>query len=111
MDIDTVLVTRKGVHLVRFNNAHDKQVALRRGIYFFDKKPFIVKAWNEGLTLKISSLQSLPIWIQFPERDIKYWGTESLSELGNMLGVPIKTDRITKETSALHYARMLVEVP
>jgi len=60
--------------------------------------------------LDTSSLQILPIWVQFPELDIKYWGLESLSKLGSMLGVPIKTDRVTKGKTALNYAHMLVEM-
>jgi len=31
-----------------------------------------VKAWNEELSLDISSLQTLPVWVQFPELEIKY---------------------------------------
>ena len=43
--------------------------------------------------------------------DIKYWGLESLSKIGSILGVPIKTDRFTKDRLFLHYARLLVEMP
>ncbi|KAJ8423454.1 hypothetical protein Cgig2_012911 [Carnegiea gigantea] len=41
---------------------------------------------------------------------IKYWGLDSLSKLGSMLGVLIKTDRVTKEKTALSYAHMLIEM-
>ena len=71
-DIDKVVQARRVVYLVRFNNLQDKLEVLKRGVYFFDRKPFIVKAWNEGLNLDIHSLQSLPIWVQFPELDLKY---------------------------------------
>jgi len=70
-----------------------------------------VKAWNESLSLDTSTLQSLPIWVQFPELDIKYWGVESISKLGSMLGIPIKMDRTTKEKTAIRYARVLIEMP
>ncbi|KAJ8435262.1 hypothetical protein Cgig2_026001 [Carnegiea gigantea] len=99
MDIDKVLFARKGVFIIRFHTLHDRT------------HPFIVKAWNEDLRLDFSSLQSLPISVQFPKLDIKYWGIESLSKIGSMLGIPIKTDKITKERSVLHYARMLIEMP
>ena len=109
--IDKVVMARKGVFQVRFTNLQDKRDVLQMRVYFFDKKSFIVKAWNEGLTLDISSLQSLPIWVQLPELDIKYWRIECLSKLGSMLGIPIKTDKITKEKSTLSYARLLIEMP
>ncbi|KAJ8419834.1 hypothetical protein Cgig2_030511 [Carnegiea gigantea] len=48
---------------------------------------------------------------RFPELDIKYWGLQSLSKLGSMLGIPLKTDKFTKEKSMLKYARLLVEMP
>ncbi|KAJ8421837.1 hypothetical protein Cgig2_004340 [Carnegiea gigantea] len=60
MEIDKVIMVRKGVFLVRFTNMHYK------------------------LT--------------------------SLSKLGSMFGMPIKTNRVTKEKIALQYARMLIEM-
>ncbi|KAJ8419773.1 hypothetical protein Cgig2_002904 [Carnegiea gigantea] len=36
---------------------------------------------------------------------------ESLSKIGSMLGIPIKTDKTTKEKAALSYARLLIEMP
>ena len=61
MDINKMVMARKGVYLVRFTNVQDKMAVIQRGVYFFDKKPFIVKAWNEDLTLDTSFLQTLPI--------------------------------------------------
>lgn len=48
--------------------------------------------------------------MQFPDLEIKYWGADFLSKLGSMLGIPVKTDRTTKEITALGYARMLIEM-
>ena len=56
MNIDIVLIAGKGVYRVRFSNVQDKLEVLQSGIFFFDKKPFIVEALNEGLTLDISFL-------------------------------------------------------
>ena len=54
MDIDKVIMVRKWVFLVRFTNLLDKMTVVQRGVYFFVRKLFIVKAWNEGLALDIS---------------------------------------------------------
>jgi len=110
-DIDKVLMVRKGVFLVRFNNMDDRMTVLKKGWYFFDRKPFIVKAWNKDLSLDTSNLHSIPIWVRFPTLDIKFWGINSLSKLGSMLGIPIKTDKATKDKSALAFARLLIEMP
>ena len=56
-------------------------------------------------------ITTLLIWIQLPELDIKYWGGQSLSKLGSILGIPLKTDKYTKEKMMLRYARLLVEMP
>ncbi|KAJ8421473.1 hypothetical protein Cgig2_007650 [Carnegiea gigantea] len=44
------------------------------------------------------------------ELNIKYWGMESLSKIGSLLGIPIETDKYTKEKTMLQSARLLIEV-
>ena len=46
LDIDEIIHVRRGVFLVRFGNLQDKQMVERRGVYYFDSKPFLVKGWN-----------------------------------------------------------------
>ncbi|KAJ8444542.1 hypothetical protein Cgig2_000821 [Carnegiea gigantea] len=89
----------------------DKLQVEKWGFYFFDSKPMLVKGWNPNMDLQTETIRSLPLWIQLPSLDIKYWGIESLSKNGSLLGVPIKTDKITKEKQAIRYARLLVEMP
>lgn len=109
--IDKIVVVRKGVFLVRFDSIEDKDRVLSHGFYYFNRKPFIVKGWNPDLDLNTDSLTSIPLWIQLPELDIKYWGVSSLSKICSVLGTPLKTDQYTKDKSMLRYARVLVEMP
>ena len=44
------------------------------------------------------------------ELDIKYWVTQCLSKIRSVLGIPLKTDKYTKEKIMLKYARMLVKM-
>ncbi|KAJ8444078.1 hypothetical protein Cgig2_025079 [Carnegiea gigantea] len=90
MSIDKALQARKEVLLVRFNNVEDKMAVIQRQIYCFNKKAFIV---------------------QFPKLDIRDRGIDNLSKIGSMLGVPIKTDRTTKEKYALYYAGIFIKMP
>ena len=101
---------KKGLYLMRFIDHQDALAVAQKGFYHFDQKPFIVKAWNPKIEINVDAIASLLIWIQLPELDIKYWGLQSLSKLGSMLGIPIKTDKFTKEKTALQYARLLVEM-
>ncbi|KAJ8436063.1 hypothetical protein Cgig2_000359 [Carnegiea gigantea] len=77
--IDKILLIKRGLYLVRFTSLQDAMTVAQRGIYHFDHKPFIVKAWNPELEINVDPIASLPMWIQLPELDIKYWGLQSLS--------------------------------
>ena len=109
--IDRILYVRKGVFLVRFANLQDKIAVEKRGFYFFDSKPMLVKGWNPHMDLQSETIRSLPLWVQLPALDIKYWGTQSLSKIGSLLGNPIKTDKHTRDKQVIRYARLLIEMP
>ncbi|KAJ8421322.1 hypothetical protein Cgig2_018729 [Carnegiea gigantea] len=110
-EIDKILMVKKGLFLVRFVQLQDKLIVEKRGLYYFDRKPFIVKGWNPDMDKSTESIQSLPLWVQFLELDIKYWGLDSLSKLGSLIGIPLKTDRYIREKTMIKYARLLIEVP
>ena len=76
---------RKGVLLVRFEHYCDKVAVEKHGIYFFDRKPMLVKAWNPTMDLQTETIRSLFLWIQLPALGIKYWGIESLRKIGSLL--------------------------
>ncbi|KAJ8420047.1 hypothetical protein Cgig2_011170 [Carnegiea gigantea] len=42
---------------------------------------------------------------------MKYWGVESLTKLGSILGILLKTDHYTMKKTLLQYARLLIEMP
>ena len=71
----------------------------------------VVKPWNPEMEINTAEIKSLTIWVQFHGLDVKYWGMESLSKIGSLFGIPIKTDRYTKERTLLHYARVLIDIP
>jgi len=63
------------------------------------------------MDLQIETIRSLPIWILLYALDIKYWGMQSLSKIGSILGRPIKTDKFTRDRQVIRYARLLIEMP
>jgi len=63
------------------------------------------------MDLQMDEIKTLPIWVQFPSLDLKYWGMECLSKIGSLLGVPLKTDKYTKERTSIRFARLLIEMP
>ncbi|KAJ8438642.1 hypothetical protein Cgig2_016388 [Carnegiea gigantea] len=57
------------------------------------------------------NLKSIPLWIRLPNLELKYWSISSLSKIGSLIGIPIKTDQYTKSKTMIQYARLLIEVP
>ena len=110
-DIDKISMVKHGLFLVRFHTTEAQQAVVQRGVFFFDRKPLLVKPWNPELELYTEQLTSLPIWVQLHELDLKYWGMDSLGKIGSILGIPIKTDRYTMEKRLLRYARLLIDIP
>ena len=70
--IDKVLLIIKGLYLVRFNEHQAAMTVAQKGVYYFDQKPFTIKAWTPKMAMNINVITSLPLWIQLPELDIKY---------------------------------------
>ena len=62
------------------------------------------------MDINTETLASLPIWVRFQDLDIKYWGLDSLSKIGNVPCIPIKTDKYTRDKSFLKYAKLLIEI-
>jgi len=50
----------------------DKQMVERRGVYYSDSKPFLLKGWNPEMDMHTEEIKSLPLWVQFPDLDVKY---------------------------------------
>ncbi|KAM3290757.1 hypothetical protein P3S67_019046 [Capsicum chacoense] len=101
---------KNGVIVVRVETVIGKQEVLQGGIYHFDNKPLIVKEWSPKLEFTKEELETIPIWIKFPELDFKYWSKSVLSKLGSMIGKPLMVDHKTEERNGLKFARLLVEV-
>ncbi|KAM3359372.1 hypothetical protein P3S68_019082 [Capsicum galapagoense] len=109
-DINKISMLRNEIVLVRFDHEDGKNAAIEEGIYHFDNKPFIVKAWSPGMEFTREELQTVPIWIKFPGLDFKYWSPKGLSKLGNLVGKPLMVDQSTEKKLGLNFARLLVEV-
>ena len=47
--------------------------------------------------------------MQFPDLDVKFWGSESLGKIGSILGILTKANRYTNKKSMIKYARLLID--
>lgn len=82
-----------------------------RGVFFFYNKPILLKGWNANMDLQTGSITSLPIWVQFLDLDLKYWGLKCLSKIDSLLCIPLKTNKCTKERTSIIYFRLMIELP
>lgn len=86
--INKISMLKNEVILVRFDTVASKQ-EVNGGIYHFDNKPFIVKAWSPYLKFTREELLTVPIWVKFPGLDFKYWSPNGLSKIGSLVGKPL----------------------
>ncbi|KAJ8419299.1 hypothetical protein Cgig2_027981 [Carnegiea gigantea] len=88
----------------------DKILVEEKCVSFFDAKPFLVKGWNPEMDLKTKEIKSLPIWIQLPNLDAKFWGSKGLSKIRSILGIPLKTNKYKRDKSMIKYTRLLIDI-
>lgn len=73
------------------------------------KKPLVVQIWS-GENDALIRVNTMPVWVKFPELLVRYWSEKSLSAISSILGKPVMSDRITKDRTWLNFARVLIEV-
>ncbi|VFQ95590.1 unnamed protein product [Cuscuta campestris] len=108
--IDDISFFKEGQFIVRFNKEEDRDEILKRKYYYMDNKPVFVQKWYPGCKVDIMSRKDIPIWVQFPDLEMKYWSLTGLSKLGSAIGKPVKRDKATASRVKWSYARILVEV-
>lgn len=67
------------------------------------------RAWT-GANDALAGVTSVPVWVRFPNRPVRYWNDKSLSAICSLVGIPLMTEKITKERTWLNFARVLIEV-
>ncbi|VFQ91512.1 unnamed protein product [Cuscuta campestris] len=108
--IEDVSHLKDGQFIVRFCKEEDRDEVLKRKYYYMDNKPVYVQKWYPGCKVNILERKDIPIWIQLPDLEMKYWSLSGLSKIGSAIGQPIKRDKATVARSKWAYARIQVEV-
>ncbi|RAL42395.1 hypothetical protein DM860_017575 [Cuscuta australis] len=109
-EIDDVSLLKESQFIVRLKKKEDRDEIVKRKYYYMDKKPVYVQQWYPGCKVDIMNRKDIPIWIQFPELEMKYWSLTGLSRLGSTIGKPIKRDGATASRRKWAYARIMIEV-
>ncbi|KAG5596152.1 hypothetical protein H5410_037384 [Solanum commersonii] len=88
-----------GYFLVRFASVDDRNEVLYSGSHMLNNKPIIVKV-----------LQTVPIWVKYPNLLLSCWSQDSLSRISSGLRVPLYANKCTTKVDRISFARVLVEM-
>ncbi|KAH0665545.1 uncharacterized protein [Solanum tuberosum] len=99
-----------GYFLVRFACLDDRNEVLYSGPHMLNNKPIIVKDWSADFNFNKEVLQTVPIWVKYPNLPLNCWSMDSLSRISSGLGVPLYADECTTKVERITFARVLVEM-
>ncbi|VFQ58398.1 unnamed protein product [Cuscuta campestris] len=108
--IQDVTLMKPGQFVVRFEKVEDQEEILKRNYYYFDNKPAYVRKWQPCSKVNLDALIDIPIWIQLPDLEIKFWTKTWLSKIGSSIGKPIRAVKTTISRTKLNFARIQIEV-
>lgn len=73
-------------------------------------KPIIVKTWTPDFDLSKQILQTISIWVKFPNLPFELQGIESLSMISSQLSLPLYADECTTKVASISFARIFIEL-
>ncbi|CAI9115501.1 OLC1v1016414C1 [Oldenlandia corymbosa var. corymbosa] len=59
---------------------------------------------------KLEDVELVPVWVQLPKLQVKYWSARTLSRITSVLGKPLEMDEVTTMRNRAAFARVLVEM-
>ncbi|XP_049399751.1 uncharacterized protein LOC125863797 [Solanum stenotomum] len=99
-----------GYFLVQFVNMVDRNEVLYLGPHLLNNRPIIVKVWNPKFDFNKEVLQTVPIWVKYPNLPLNCWSMDSLSRIRSGLGEPLHADKCTMKVDRIAYAQVLIEM-
>lgn len=95
---------------MNFNTLEDMDEVFYAGPHMLNQNPIIVKKWTSNFYFNKEMMQTIPIWVKFPNLPLKCWGVQSLSRIASGLRIPIYADECTMPVDRISYARLLTEM-
>lgn len=69
-----------------------------------NNKPVIVKTWAADFDFNKEVMQTIPLWVKFPNLPLNYQEEQSLSRIASGIGVPLYVDECTTQVDKISYA-------
>ncbi|KAK1267576.1 hypothetical protein QJS04_geneDACA016668 [Acorus gramineus] len=105
-----VLMRGGGFFVVRFSNKEDLKAVIEGGPWLMGGRPIVLRKWSRGMKMEMERLETIPIWIRFPQLPLHLWGKRMLSKLASVVGTPLYMDSLTATRSHIEFARICVEI-
>ena len=80
------------------------------GSTYIASRLFIVKPWKPFIEQELSTLKTVPIWVNLINIPYQFWTEKGLSLVASYLGTPLMLDAPTLEKKRLDFARVCVEI-
>ncbi|GAA0172661.1 hypothetical protein LIER_26443 [Lithospermum erythrorhizon] len=100
----------KGWTVFRFTSDDDRLHVLNGGPYLAYGKTLMLKLVDAGVILSDDLFTSVPTWVLLLDVPLSVWSESGLSKIASKVGIPMYTDKVTKEHSKMNYARCLIDV-
>ncbi|KAG5615423.1 hypothetical protein H5410_015247 [Solanum commersonii] len=78
--------------------------------HFLNNRPIIVKIWGLEFDFNKEVLQTIPIWVKYPNLPLCCWSMDSLSRISCGLGEPLYADECTTKVDRILFARVLIQM-
>ncbi|KAH0661629.1 hypothetical protein KY284_026560 [Solanum tuberosum] len=88
----------------------ERNEVLYSGPHLLNNRPIIVKVWNPEFDFNKEVLQTVPIWVKYPNFPLSCWSMDSLSRISNGLGEPLYANECTTKVDRISFARVLIEM-
>ncbi|KAF3672076.1 hypothetical protein FXO38_06284 [Capsicum annuum] len=83
----------------------EKVREVEEGVLLFDRKPIVVKTWKTNCDVTKETINRVPVWVQLPGLNIKYWGKATLTKIASLIGKSLRADRAISNKQRMTYAR------
>ncbi|KAK1304881.1 hypothetical protein QJS10_CPB11g01426 [Acorus calamus] len=106
----TLSLQGNGFFMVRFDLEEDLSHVLEDGPWSMDNRPFVIQRWNRNIRLERERLNSIPLWIKFPNLPLHFWSPTCIGKIASLIGSPLYLDSPTAMRTRSAYARVCIEV-
>lgn len=76
----------------------------------FGNRVLFLWPWSPEKPIQRLSLDSVPVWVKFPDLKLHYFNATVLSGLGSLIGKPLFMDKLTTTQNRVAFARICIEI-